>query len=76
MAREVLEFVVGVTPLDQEGQDRLRQIWTNMLVPIPEAVDANEMWASCVRSGYRGILMPYWLSACVTRTETSLRTDG
>ena len=44
MAREVLEFVVGVTPLDQEGQDRLRQIWTNMLVPIPEAVDANEMW--------------------------------
>ena len=44
VAREVLEFIVGVTPLDQKGQDDLQQRWANNLVPIPDEDRAREMW--------------------------------
>ena len=48
VAREVLEFIVGVTSLDEQGQDDLRRRWTNRLVPIPEEGDANKMWQAIV----------------------------
>ena len=44
VAREVLEFVVGVTPLDEEGQATLRQRWMNNLVSPPSETAATEMW--------------------------------
>lgn len=44
VALEVLEFIVGVTTLDQESQRQLRQRWTNALIPEPEEADADAMW--------------------------------
>ena len=43
-AREVLEFIVGVTILDEESQGNLRQRWTNALVPVPEEAESRAMW--------------------------------
>ena len=48
VSQEVLEFIVGITPLEEQGQDDLRRRWTNRLVPIPEEGDANEMWQAIV----------------------------
>ena len=44
IARQVIEFIVGVSPLDELGQDELRQKWTANLVPVPNADEANCMW--------------------------------
>ena len=51
IAREILEFVVGIDPLDQEGQDALRGRWTENLVPIPDKTTADEMWQSVLAQG-------------------------
>ena len=48
VALEVLEFIVGVTPLDEKGQEDLRRRWANSLVPVPEEGDTNEMWQAIV----------------------------
>ncbi len=44
VAREVLEFIVGLNPLDEEGQKALRRRWTNRLLPQRIDEDAEEMW--------------------------------
>ncbi len=44
IGREVLEFIVGLTPLDQQGQDQLRRRWTANLLPKPNDKLAMEMW--------------------------------
>ena len=51
IAQEILEFVVGIDPLDQEGQDALRGRWTENLVPIPDKTTADEMWQSVLAQG-------------------------
>ena len=56
-AREVLEFIVGVTTLNEESQDNLRQRWTNALVPVPEEAESRTMWASCACSGNLGTVI-------------------
>ena len=44
VAQDVLEFIVGVTTLGQEGQDNLRQRWQENLVPEPDETTAKRMW--------------------------------
>ena len=44
VAREVLEFIVGLNPLDQEGQEALQRRWTDHLLPPPDDDDARRMW--------------------------------
>lgn len=44
VAQDVLEFIVGITELDQEGQEILRQRWIDNLVPLPDDDEANLMW--------------------------------
>ena len=43
-AREVLEFIVGLNPLDEESQQALQQRWTDRLLPPPSDEDAERMW--------------------------------
>lgn len=44
MAREVLEFIVGVSPLDAEGQESLKDRWAQLLVPLPDPADVESLW--------------------------------
>ena len=46
MAAEIIEFIVGVNPLDQQSQDNLRQRWSDLLVPTLGESEENAMWES------------------------------
>ena len=52
IAQEILEFVVRVTQLDQDGQEALRERWKENLVPVPDDAIAEEMWQSVLRQGF------------------------
>ena len=52
IAQELLEFVVQVTQLDQDGQDALRERWKEHLVPVPDDAIAEEWWQSVLRQGF------------------------
>lgn len=45
VAREVLEFIVGVNPLDKNSQEDLLQRWKEHLLPVPDENVAQEMWS-------------------------------
>ena len=49
IAKEVLEFLLGITPLDDQGQAELQRGWANSLVPIPSEADGLEMWHQLVK---------------------------
>ena len=44
VAGEVLEFLVGVNPLDEESQEALRRRWADHLLPLPDEDYARRMW--------------------------------
>ena len=44
VAQETLEFIVGVTPLDEEGAAALCQRWMNALLPEQDEDDALRAW--------------------------------
>ena len=44
IAQEVVQFIVGVSPLDETGQEELKQRWVANLVPLPEPEEADAMW--------------------------------
>ena len=45
MGREVLDYIVGVTQLDEESEEDLKRRWAALLVPVPSDEVAEEMWA-------------------------------
>ena len=48
MGREVLDYIVGVTQLDDEGEAALKRRWTAELVPVPSDEVAEVMWKNIV----------------------------
>ena len=44
IAQEVVEFIIGVSPLDETGEEELKQRWAANLVPVPEPEEAEAMW--------------------------------
>lgn len=44
IAKEVVEFITGLSPLDEFGQDELKKKWAANLVPQPEPEQADAMW--------------------------------
>ena len=48
IGREVLEFIVGITQLDEQGEKDLRGRWTDNLVPVPSEEAAEKMWQGII----------------------------
>ena len=48
IGREVLEFMVGITQLDEQGEKDLRGRWTDNLVPVPSEEAAEKMWQGII----------------------------
>ena len=48
MGREVLDYIVGVTQLDEESEEDLKLRWAALLVPVPSDEVAEENWAKVV----------------------------
>ena len=44
IGREVLEFILGIAPLDDAGQAGLKFRWSNWLQPLPSEEEADSMW--------------------------------
>ena len=45
IAQEVLDFVVGISLLDQEEEDELKEKWAATIVPMPDPEGASRMWS-------------------------------
>lgn len=53
VAREVLEFMLRITPLDETGEAELRQRWHSLLVPMREDDVARGEWEAVPETAMR-----------------------